>query len=172
MSERVESLAKRFEQANNKLIAAAERYTADGWHATAADDERSVGTVAHHLATSYGVQCDLIQGIASGETVPAVTWEMVHQMNAEHAEEHDYPGREETLALLRENGRAMSGLIRGLGDEQLRRTADLPFLGEQPVTTQQFIEQAVIDHIELHLNSMEAAAGREGEAAAATMRAS
>lgn len=160
MSDRVESLAARFEQNNNRLMAAAEQCTEEDWHTTADDDERAVGTVAHHLASSYSVQCDLIQGIASGETVPAVTWDMVHQMNAEHAQEHAIPSQDETVELLRENGRTMTQLILGLDDEQLQRTADIPFLDEEPVTTKQFVELAIIEHIELHLESMLGATGR------------
>jgi len=160
MSDRAKSLAARFEQHNQRLMSAAEGCTEEEWRTTADDDKRAVGTVAHHLASSYSVQCDLIEGIACGETVPAVTWDMVHEMNAEHAEEHAIPSQDETVDLLLENGRTLTRLIVGLDDEQLQQTADLPFLDEAPVTTKQFVEQAIIEHIEQHLNSMQTAAGR------------
>lgn len=160
MNDQVERLAQRFKQNNEQLITAAEGCTTEEWRTMATDDERAVGTVAHHLASSYGVQCDLIQGIASGESVPAVTWDMVHEMNAEHAEEHAVPTQDETLELLQENGRTMAQLIRKLDDDQLQRTAEIPFLDEEPVTAKLFVEQAVIEHIELHLKSMQTAAGR------------
>lgn len=157
MSERVRELARRFELANSELIMEIEPYSDREWRTIAEDDERSVGTVAHHVASWYGDQADLIRGIASREAVPALTWEKVHEVNGEHAQEHPAPSKEETLALLREQGQVISAVIRGLREDQLECTAELPLLGTQPVTTKEYVEKTLIDHIQLHLNSIRAA---------------
>lgn len=160
MNRQAKNLAKRFEQANAQLMARVDQCSNDEWRTTAEDDERSVGVVAHHLASSYATQTDLIEAMAAGDDVPAITWDMVNAMNAEHAKQHTRPDRQETHDLLRQNGQAMIELIGELDDAQLQRTWDIPFVDEHSASTQQFIEEAVIDHIDLHRRSIEAATGK------------
>lgn len=160
MSKQAKNLAKSFEEANAKLMGRIEQCSNDEWRMTAEDDERAVGVVAHHLASSYATQCDLIEAMAAGEEVPAISWDMVNAMNADHAEQHTRPDRQETQDLLRQNGQAMTELIRQLDDAQLQRTWDIPFVDEDSASTQQFIEEAVIDHIDLHRRSIETATER------------
>lgn len=158
MTEQARSLARRFEKANDQLMTLVEQCSNDEWRTTAEDDKRNVGVVAHHLASSYSTQSDLIEAMAAGQDVPAIDWDMIHGMNAEHAEQHTRPDQQTTLDLLRRNGQTVKQCIGKLNDTELQSTWDIPFVDEErPVTTQRFIEQAIIDHIDLHRRSIEAA---------------
>ena len=52
-----------------------------------------------------------------------VTWDDVHEMNAEHAKENDAVTKEAALDLLRRNSAAAAAAIRALSDEELDRAA-------------------------------------------------
>ena len=58
-------------------------------------------SIVHHVATVYPIEIDLARAIASGKAVTDVTWDVVAQLNAKHAEEqarHDQGRRSRTLA--------------------------------------------------------------------------
>jgi len=110
---------------------------------------------AHHVAVAHAQVATLAQLIANGQALPPLTVDMLNQGNAEHARTAAGCTRDETLALLRENGAAASRAIAGLSDEQLDRSAQL-FMG--PMSAEQLIEGAMIHHALGHLASMSAAA--------------
>jgi hypothetical protein len=56
----------------------------------------------------------LAQALASGQPVAGVTWDVVHEMNAAHAREHDAVTKEAALELLRRNSAAAAAAIRDL----------------------------------------------------------
>jgi hypothetical protein len=49
--------------------------------------------------------------------------EMLHTMNAKHAQEHANCTKAETLALHKKNAAAAAAAVRGLGDAELSRSA-------------------------------------------------
>ena len=49
-------------------------------------DRRSVGVIVHHVASVYPIEIDLARAIASGKAVTDVTWEVVAELNAKHAQ--------------------------------------------------------------------------------------
>jgi Family of unknown function (DUF5519)/Mycothiol maleylpyruvate isomerase N-terminal domain len=155
MSERAQALAERFEAANDWLKATVEGLTEAQWSARAGTEGWSVGVTAHHLAADHAVLAGVVEAVATGRPLPALTMEMLHRYNAQHAEEHAHCTRAETLELLQREGAAAARMVRGLSDEQLERTAVIPWEGGPPVNARQLIEQKLIGHIQEHLPSIQ-----------------
>jgi hypothetical protein len=159
-SARGQALATRLDEATNTLIAQVEACSEAQWRASAPNEDRSVGTMVHHIA----VQAPIVAGwgaqVGKGE-VPPVTMEIVHADNAEHAAAHASPDKAETLDLLRRNTAVAAGILRGLSDAQLDQTVPLPLFGGQPVSAQLIIEMVLIGHIQgyphSHLPNIQAA---------------
>lgn len=147
MSERAQILADQLEQANRNLIHTIERLSDAQWRASTPGDGRSIGVVAHHVATSHKSVAGLIGAIAHGHTVPPLTMDMIHEGNAKHATQFANCTKAETLALLRQNGAAAVALVRGLGDTELDRTVTFPM---GTLTAAQVVERVLIGHAEDH----------------------
>jgi len=160
MSERAAALATAFENANNEVIAAVEGCTPDAWGRTCQDEGWSVGVAAHHVAVNHPAIVGLVQLIANGQPLPPITMEMIDAGNAQHAQEHANVSRDETLELLRSQGKATADIVRGLSDEQLDRTAALALVGGQEWSAADMIERILIGHPAGHGASIKAAAGR------------
>jgi uncharacterized damage-inducible protein DinB len=147
MSERARTLAHQLEQANHSLIATIEGLSDAQWHAKTPGDGRSVGVVAHHVATSHKMVAGIAGAIAHGQPVPPITMEMIHQGNATHAAQHAHCTKAETLALLRQNGAAAVAAVRAFGDAELDRTATFP-MGTMSVA--QVVERILTGHANDH----------------------
>ena len=89
MSSRANTLADRLEKGANQLLAFAEGLSKAEWQTLCPNEKRSIGVLVHHVASAYLVEVDLIQGLASGKAIEGVSWDMVDQMNAEHADTQD-----------------------------------------------------------------------------------
>ena len=88
MSRRAESLANRIEEGAAALAAFLEGLSEAEWRTpVSATDRRSVGVIVHHVASVYPIEVNLAKAIASGKAVTDVTWEVVAELNAEHAQE-------------------------------------------------------------------------------------
>ena len=61
----------------------------------------------HHVATMYPLEVQLAQALAQGTAVEGVTWDVVHDMNARHAEANDAVTKEVMLELLRRTVRRL-----------------------------------------------------------------
>ena len=157
---RGQALATRLDEATNTLIAQVESCSETQWRASAPNEDRSVGTMVHHIA----VQAPIVAGwgaqVGKGE-IPPVTMEIVHADNAEHAAAHASPDKAATLDLLRRNTAIAADMLRGLSDAQLEQTVPLPLLGGQPFSAQMIIEMVLIGHIQgyphSHLPNIETA---------------
>jgi hypothetical protein len=147
MSERARTLAQQLEQANHELIKTIEGLSDAQWHAKTPGDGRSVGVVAHHVATSHKSVAGLASAIAHGQTVPNITMDMIHQGNAAHAAQHANCTKAETLALLRQNGGAAVATVRGFSDAELDRTVNFPM---GTMTVAQVVERVLTGHAEDH----------------------
>src|SRR5262249_9059140 len=123
------------------------------WSAPCPNDGRSIGVVAHHVASSYPTISGLVAAVATGQPLPPITEEMIHQGNAAHAQQVAACTQAETVALLRGNAQAASALVRGLSDEQLANTA--PLFGQQ-VSARQIAENILVGHPKGHLAAMAA----------------
>ena len=147
MSERARTLAHELEQANQALIATIEGLSDAQWRAKTPGDGRSVGVVAHHVASSHKADAGLVRAIAHGQKVPTITMEMINEDNAAHATQFANATKAETLALLRQNGAAAVATVRGLGDTELERTVTFPM---GTMTAAQVVERVLIGHANDH----------------------
>ncbi len=160
-SRRAESLAARIEEGAACLQAFAEGLSDDEWRTlVSATDRRSVGTVVHHVASMYPVEIDVARAIASGRTVSDVTWEVVAQLNAKHAQDNAQLSKSVTLKLLRQNSREAAAAVRAFTDQQLDNAAPFSLSFGAPVTAQFVIEDHAMRHSWHHLAAIRKALGR------------
>ena len=157
MGARAEALAKRFEEANGAVIAEVEGCSDTHWRATTKAEGWSVAATAHHIGGGHEPIAGIVQAIATGQPLPGLTWEMINQGNAEHAKQFANCAKPEALELLRKSGAAAAGIVRGLSDEQLDRTATIELMGGASVSAQQFVEMVLLGHPQEHLESIRAA---------------
>ena len=157
MSARAQALADRVEHGAHELMAFIKGCSEAEWQTLSPDEGRTVGVLAHHVASAYPVEMDLVKVLASGKAISGVTWEMVDQMNAEHSQEQANCTRKEVLELLQRNSASAAKIIRELSDEQLDSAAPISLNSDAPLTTQYFIEEHPVSHSFHHLASIRAA---------------
>ena len=162
---RSEQLAKRIEQGAEGLAAFVEGLSDSEWQTpVSATDRRTVGITVHHVASVYPLEVEAARGIAHGKDMTVVTFEVVHQMNAKHAEEQAQPDKSETLALLRQNSRAAADAVRSFTDEELDQAGPFGLSFNAPVTAQFVIEDHALRHSWHHLAKIRKAVGGERKA--------
>ncbi len=161
MSKRTEALADRLEQGARALIDFVEKLSEAEWQSICAGDGRSAGVLVHHVASAYPIEVDLMRALAAGQPIAGVTWEMVNEMNAKHAQDYAGVGKPATLELLGKNSADAANAIRELSDEQLDSTAPVSLNWDTPLTAQYFIEEHPITHSFRHLASIRAAVSAE-----------
>jgi len=161
MGRRAESLAARVEEGASGLAAFAEGLSDAEWGTpTTATDRRTVGQIVNHVALVYPIEIDLARAIAGGSAVTDVTWQVVAELNANHAREHARVTKAEALDLLRKNSREAAAAVRAFGDEELDRAAPFSLSYGAPVTAQFVIEDHAVRHSWHHLARIRAAVGR------------
>ena len=143
---RAHALADRLEQGARALAAFASALTDAEWRTPVPKDGRTVGVIVHHVASVYPLEIVLAQTLAAGKAVTGVTWDAVHQMNADHAREHAAVTKEAALGLLRANGAAAAAAIRALSDEELAQAAPVSLYSDAPLTCQFMLEDHAVRH--------------------------
>jgi hypothetical protein len=156
MGTRAEALATRVEQGAQALAAFAEGLSDEAWR-TVCDDGRSVGVLAHHVASQLIGETEVMKQMAAGKAFTGVSWSMVDEGNAAHAHEHAGCSQQEAAELLRRNGAIAAAAIRALRDEQLDLATPNSLHADAPVTTQFWIENHPLAHAYRHLASIRAA---------------
>jgi hypothetical protein len=152
VSHRAESLAERIEQGAAGLAAFAEGLSEAQWRIPiSSSDRRSVGVIVHHVATMYPIEIDVARAVASGKPVTDVTWGVVAELNAKHAQEHAGVTKAAALNLLRRNSREAAVAVRGFTDEELDRATPFSLSYGAPVTAQFVIEDHALRHSWHHL---------------------
>ena len=121
LTTRTEQLAAEFAAVNDDVIATVTGCTAAQWRLPCVNEGRTVGVVAHHIATVHRDFTGLLTALVAGQTrSPGSSMEQVHASNARHARDFATVGQSETLDLLRTNGAAVTQLLGRLDDEQAR----------------------------------------------------
>ena len=134
------------------MAAFAEGLSDAEWRAPVSDtDHRSIGVIVYHVAAVYPIEIDLARAIASGNNVTDVTWEVVGQLNAKHADEQAAITKQAALELLRQNSREAAAAVRAFTDEQLDTAAAFSLSYGAPVTAQFVIEDHAVRHSWHHL---------------------
>jgi hypothetical protein len=160
MSNRSVVLADRLEQGVRALISFTSQLTDDEWRRPVPHDWRTVGIVVNHVATIMPLEVDLAMTVVGGKAVVGLTWDTVHQLNAENARENRDIGREEALDLLRKNSGAAATTIRGLTDADLDRAAPVSMYSDAPLTAQFLLEDHAVRHSYHHLSKIRLAVKR------------
>jgi hypothetical protein len=165
VSQRSNALADRLEQGARALAAFASGLTDAEWHSRTPRDGRKVGVIVHHVATMYPLEIQLAQTLAAGKPVAGVTWDVVHELNANHAKEHDAVTKAEALDLLRRNSSAAAAAIRALSDDELDQAAPISLNSDAPLTCQFMLEDHAVRHSYHHLAAIRGAVAALGRAA-------
>lgn len=160
MSNRSEALATRLEAGAAALAAFASALSEAEWQTRVPKDGRKIGVMVHHVASVYPIEIHLAKLLADGKPVTGVTWDVVANMNSDHAKESDSATKEATLALLAANSSAAAAAIRALSDEELDRAAPVSLNSDAPLTCQFVLEDHAVRHSYHHLARMRAALGR------------
>lgn len=159
MGARADMLAKQFEAKADELTDTIEKLSDAEWKKVTAAEKWSVGVTAHHVAGAHEPIAGMAKAVASGQTLPPFTMEMLHEGNAKHAKEFAGCTRVETLALQKKGVASAAATVRGLSDAELDRTGTL--LTDMPtMSVQQIIEGVLIDHVREHLDSIRATVTR------------
>jgi hypothetical protein len=156
MSARSEALARRIEQGARTLEAYAQGLSEAQWNVPILPDGRPVGVIIHHVASMYPLEIHVATEVAAGKPIVGVTWAVVADINAKHAQEHATASKQETIELLRENSRAAADAVRAFTDEQLDRAAPVSLNGDAPLTAQFLIEDHALRHAWHHLAKISA----------------
>ena len=160
MSQRSNALADRLEQGARALASLASSLTDEQWQTRIPKDGRKVGVVVHHVATMYPLEIQLAQVLAQGKPVTGVTWDVVHELNANHAKENDGVTKEAALELLKVNSSAAEGIIRGFSDQELDSAALVSLNADAPLTCQFMLEDHAVRHSYHHLNRIRETLGK------------
>ncbi len=159
MGAKSEALAKQFEAKVQEATAVIEKLSDAEWKKTTAAEKWSVGVVAHHVAGGHEGISGIVKTVAAGQPMPNFTMDMLHAMNAKHAQEFANCTKEETLALHKKNAAAAAALVRGLDDAALAKSGTV-LAGMPPMTVEQVVTGILINHIDDHFGSIRATVGR------------
>lgn len=161
MSRRAELLAERLEAGAALLGEFAQGLTEIEWN-TRVRDGRTVGVIVHHVASMYPIEMGAARAIASGTPVTDVTWEVVADINAQHAREHAGVSKATALALLQQNSREAAAAVRLFSDAELETAAPFSLSFGAPMTAQFVLEDHPIRHAWHHLARIRDVVGRQG----------
>ena len=151
MNKRANALAERLEIGALALANLAAALSEAEWQTRVPHDGRKVGVIVHHVGSVYPLEIQLAQTIAAGEAITGVTWEKVHEMNAEHALKFDDVTKAVAMDLLRRNSMLAAASIRELSDDELDRAAPVSLYSNAPLTCQFFLEDHAVRHSYHHL---------------------
>jgi hypothetical protein len=156
MGTRAEALAQRIELGARTLEAYAQELSDAQWTTPIPPDGRTAGVIVNHVASVYPIEVHLANEIAAGRAVTDVTWAVVADMNARHAQENAGCSRRDTLDLLRQNSQAAADAVRKLTDTQLDSAAAFSLNAGAPLTAQFVIEDHALRHAWHHLAKIKA----------------
>jgi hypothetical protein len=163
VSSRADLLADRIEEGARGLAAFVETLSDAEWNTLVRESEgrgRPVGVVVHHVASVYPIEVHLAQAIGSGKAIEDVTWEVVADLNSNHAKENGSVAKATVLQLLMKNSREAAAAVRLFTDEQLDTAAPFSLSYGAPVTAQFVIEDHALRHSWHHLAKIKKALGR------------
>jgi hypothetical protein len=153
-------LAEQYESAHDEFVRLVESLSPDQWHLTGKnfpkriDDEdegRSVGIIAHHVATNGDWIIERIQTMLAGGPLAPVN---MRTINAEHARNNATVTKDDVLRLLRASKPRISNAVRAIPDNQLDIERSTP---AGPMSAAQRVERVLIGHMKQHQGSIEAA---------------
>lgn len=151
-------LESQFEALQSAVLDFVRTCPAEGWKAVTADEGWLSGVTAHHIGAIHYPVIDQAQAIMDGRRPTVTTMADVDRLNAEHIRAHADCTPDETLAFLTEAGAGVRSWLTGISVADLRREADLPFMGGR-TSVARLLQVVLIDLAEGHLRSARLAAG-------------
>ena len=158
MAAKGEALAKQFEAKAQEATTVLERLSDADWKKTTSSEKWTVGVVAHHMAGAHEAIAGIIKTVASGQSMPNFTMDMLHDMNAKHAQEHAKTTKAETVALHKKSAAAAAAVLRGLSDADYAKSGTV-LAGMPPMSAEQVVGGILLRHIEEHLGSIRSTIG-------------
>lgn len=159
MSERAIALADELQRAIDEVDQFIDEVTDEGWQTTCPDEQCTVAALICHIGSANtGMMDSIIKPVAEGTPRPTFSPEDLHRWNAHAAQQYATATREQARELLRTSSAPAITYVRGLSDEQLARSFDLPMRPE-PVTLEAMITHGLTGHPREHLASARSAAG-------------
>jgi hypothetical protein len=163
-------LADRINEGADVLARFAQELSDAQWGAVVKPDGRTAGVIIHHVGNMYPIEMDVIRAALKGQPITDVTWEVVAQINAAHAQQHAAVSKPEALELLGKNSREASAEIRRLSDEELARAVPFSLSYGAPMTVQFIIEDHPLRHPWHHLARIRKSLGLPGTVAPGASR--
>jgi Mycothiol maleylpyruvate isomerase N-terminal domain len=160
MRAKSEALARQFEAKVQDALATLERLGDADWDKTTEAEQWSVGVTAHHLAGVLEPISDMVKAVAAGRSPGRFTGAMFDAMNAQHAREHARCTKAETIGLLKKGAAVAVGVIRGLSDDQLAKSATV-LTEAPPMSAEELITGALLAHIDEHFGSIRKTVGHD-----------
>lgn len=158
MGARAESLAKQYEAKAAEMTDTINKLSDADWKKTTAAEKWSVGVTAHHVAGAHEPIAGIAKTVASGQSLPNFTMGMLDEMNAKHAKDFAGCTKAETLELHRKGVATAAALVRGFSDAELDQSGTV-LAGMPAMTTQQVVENVLINHIDDHMGSIRKTVG-------------
>jgi len=158
MGAKGEALAKQYETKIQEATAVFKKLSDADWKKTTGSEKWTVGVTAHHIAGAHEAIGNIVKAVATGQAMPPVTMDMLHDMNAKHAKEYANATKADTIALHEKGAAAAAAVVRGLSDEQMTKTATV-LSGMPPMSAEQVVSGVLINHVEEHLNSIRKTVG-------------
>ena len=158
MGAKGEALAKKFEAKAQEVTAVIEKLSDADWKKVTSAEKWPVGVTAHHIAIAHAGLVGIVKTLADGKPGPSIQMDAIHQMNAKHAQDFANVGKTETLALHKKNAAEAAALLRGIGDDQLGRSA-MVVAGAPAMSAEQLAGGLLCSHVDEHLGSIRATCG-------------
>jgi uncharacterized damage-inducible protein DinB len=160
MSERAAALADEFQRAIDEVDAFIDEVSDEGWQASCPAEQCTVAALICHIGNANsGMMQSIIKPIAEGTPRPEFSPEELNKWNAQAAQQYANASREQARELLRAGAAPAIAYVRGLTDEQLDTSFDIPMRPE-PVTLEAMVVHGLTGHPREHLASARAAAGQ------------
>ena len=159
MAAKAEALAKQFETKVQEATAVLERLSDADWKKTTSSEK---WTVAWSRTTWRGrtkAIAGIIKAVASGQSMGNFTMEMLHDMNAKHAQEHANATRADTVALHKKSARRPPRSSCAGSATRISARAGPSSPGCRPMSVEQIVSGILLNHIDEHLKSIKATVG-------------
>ena len=153
MGAKAEALAKQYEAKVQEATGVLEKLSDADWKKMTDAEKWSVGVTAHHVAGSHEGIANIVKTVASGQSMPHFTMDMLHEMNAKHAKDFTNCTKAETIALHKKGAAAAAAVVRGLSDEQLAKSGTV-LAGMPAMSAEQIVTGILINHIDDHCGSI------------------
>ena len=158
MGAKAEALAKQYETKVQEATGVIEKLSDADWKKVTAAEKWPVGVTAHHVAGAHEPIADIVKTVASGQSMPHFTMQMLDEMNAKHAKDFAACTKAETLALHKKGAAAAAAVVRGLSDEQLAKSGTV-LAGMPAMSAEQIVTGILINHIDDHFGSIRKTVG-------------